>query len=502
MFPIKPIKPTFHRISRSTCRRYAAAMLCISLASGVCAATIDTSTYYANLRRKLSVDKKVSISYLGGSITQGQGASNKAVTAWKPLTTTWFKTKYPQATVTELDASWGSTGSDLGAFRCTRDVCSKNPDLVFIEFAVNDWAKTAADIQPYMDGIIRNIWRTLPNCVISIIYTVHNGTIGAYDKGTYPPAVLAQQAVADYYHVGSINVGKKLWEATKSGKGTISTLTVDGTHPTDEGYKIYADEIAGVLERYLLTPPVPAAYAPVTLPKPFVSNTVDNGVIIMADQLSFPGWKNSATGNARFPNVISCNTPGTKLTYPFKGTAVGMDWMPGTDGGEMQWSVDNSTPVQKSGYASSSRDSYPCLINTLPHGSHTFVIDVLSTKNVASTGNYIRMGALFINEDVPGVAADPTIRGNASPMFSFHPVAQGSRGLPCAIILTTPVRDFFNITRIGVSGRTYDCLFKGELGPGYHRIDFQNAKVPQGVYLFSIKSIGHGQSTKMTAALE
>jgi len=33
--------------------------------------------------------------------------------------------------------------------------------------------------------------------------------------------VLAQQAVADYYHVGSINVGKKLWEATKAGQGTI-----------------------------------------------------------------------------------------------------------------------------------------------------------------------------------------------------------------------------------------------------------------------------------------
>jgi lysophospholipase L1-like esterase len=494
MFPIKSIKPTFHRISPAAWRRHAAVMLCACLASGVFAATIDTSTYFANLRRKLSVDKKVSISYFGGSITQGQGASNKAVTAWKPLTTTWFKTKFPQATVTELDASWGSTGSDLGAFRCTRDVSSKNPDLVFIEFAVNDWAKTTADIQPYMDGIIRNIWRTLPNCVISIIYTVHNGTIGAYDKGTYPPAVLAQQAVADYYHVGSINVGKKLWEATKAGKGTISTLTVDGTHPTDEGYKIYADEIAGVLERYLLAPPVPAAYAPVTLPQPFVSNTVDNGVIIMADQLSFPGWKNSATGNARFPNVISCNTPGTKVTYTFKGTAVGMDWMPGTDGGEMQWSVDNSTPVQKSGYAATSRDSYPCLINTLAHGSHAFTMEVLSTKNAASTGNYIRMGALFINQDVGTTAVNTTIRSETSPLFGFQPIAHSSRGLPCAFVITTPVRDFFSITRIGMSGRTYDCLFKGEIGPGTQRIDAPSAGFVSGAYMLDVQSAQHGRS--------
>jgi lysophospholipase L1-like esterase len=470
-------------------------MACLFLTADLFAATIDTSTYFANLRRKLSVDKKVSIAYFGGSITQGQGASDRAVTAWRPLTTTWFKTNFPQATVTEIDASWGATGSDLGAFRCTRDVSSKNPDLVFIEFAVNDWAKTSVDIQPYMDGIIRNIWRTLPNCAISIIYTVHNGTIGAYDNGTYPPAVLAQQAVADYYHVGSINVGKKLWEATKAGQGTIATLTVDGTHPTDAGYKIYADEIAGVLKRYVLTPPVPAAYSPAALPAPFVSNTVDNGVIFMADQLSFPGWKNSATGSARFPNEISCNTPATKLTYSFKGTAVGMDWIPGTDGGEMQWSVDNSIPVQKSGYASSSRESYPCLTNTLAHGSHTLTIEVLSTKNAASTGNYIRMGALFINEDVSGTATHRNVANTINPFFYL-------RAAPSAIVLNTTVHDVFSIFRIGLSGKTYDCLFTGELGQGTHRIDFSRAEVVPGAYVLSVKSMAHGQSIKKIIAPE
>jgi len=473
----------------------AVVMVCLFLTADLFAATIDTSTYFANLRRKLSVDKKVSIAYFGGSITQGQGASDRAVTAWRPLTTTWFKTNFPQATVTEIDASWGATGSDLGAFRCTRDVSSKNPDLVFIEFAVNDWAKTSADIQPYMDGIIRNIWRTLPNCAIGIIYTVHNGTIGAYDNGTYPPAVLAQQAVADYYHVGSINVGKKLWEATKAGQGTIATLTVDGTHPTDAGYKIYADEIAGVLKRYVLTPPVPAAYSPVALPAPFVSNTVDNGVIIMADQLSFPGWKNSATGSARFPNEFSCNTPATKLTYPFKGTAVGMDWIPGTDGGEMQWSVDNSTPVQKSGYASSSRESYPCLTNALAHGSHTLTIEVLSTKNAASTGNYIRMGALFINEDVSGTATRRNVANTINPFFYL-------RAAPSAIVLNTTVHDVFSIFRIGLSGRTCDCLFTGELGQGLHRIDLSRAEVVPGAYVLSVKSMEHGQSIQKIIAPE
>jgi hypothetical protein len=213
----------------------------------------------------------------------------------------------------------------------------------------------------------------------------------------------------------------------------------------------------------------------------------------MADQLSFPGWKNSASGNARFPNEISCNTPVTKLTYPFKGTAVGMDWMPGTDGGEMQWSVDNSAPIQKSGYASSSRDSYPCLTNTLAHGSHTFVMEVLSTKNAASTGNYIRMGALFINEDVPTTAVDQNLESNKNPVFCLQTVST-------AIVLNTAIQDFFSITRIGLSGRTYDCLFTGELGPGLHRIGFSRAEVLPGAFLLCVKSMGHGQSVKKIIA--
>lgn len=76
------------------------------LPSGLFSQVIDTAKAFDNLRYRLSKDKKVTIAYLGGSITQGQGASNRAVTSWRPLTTTWFKQNYSLATVTEIDASW------------------------------------------------------------------------------------------------------------------------------------------------------------------------------------------------------------------------------------------------------------------------------------------------------------------------------------------------------------------------------------------------------------
>jgi hypothetical protein len=212
----------------------------------------------------------------------------------------------------------------------------------------------------------------------------------------------------------------------------------------------------------------------------------------MADQLSFPGWKNTATGNARFPNVISCNVTGTKLTYTFKGTAVGMDWMPGPDGGEMQWSVDNSTPIQKSGYSTTTRDSYPCLTNKLSHGSHSFTIEVLSTKNAASTGNYIRMGALFLNQDLSTSLANPEVQQDVRGGFLVREARQSPRAASVAFDVQTIVRDYYSISIIGVSGRTCTCLFAGELGTGYHRIEVPNAKIGPGAYVLRVKSAGHG----------
>ena len=460
------------------------------------AAVTDTGKTFDNLRYKLANDKEVTVAYLGGSITQGQGASNRAVTSWRPLTTSWFKTYYPNVSTTEIDASWGGTGSDLGAIRCTRDVSSKKPDLVFVEFAVNDWQKRSEEIQPYMDGIVRNILRTCPNCVVVFIYTVHNNTIAHYDKGSAPPAVLSQQEVADHYNICTINIGKALWQAIKDGKGTLDTYTADGTHPTDAGYKIYADEIAGVLKRHLLTPSVPDSYSPAVLPEPLVSNTFENGVIYMADKLSFDGWDNKSVNEVRFPYRMECSKPGTKLVYTFKGTAVGMYWAPATDGGQMQWSIDNSTPKKMSAYSASGRGSYPVLTNTLESGSHTLTIEVLSTKDAGSQGNYIRIGALFVDEDLEKtaiVAQHGRSTGNGQTFdLCIHP--QNRLNYPARFILNTAVTDYFTMNRIDISGKYSTTLFAGRLGPGSHCIHRKDECPASGMYVIHISSSRYGQT--------
>ena len=89
---------------------------------------------------RLKHDKKLSIGFIGGSITEGCGASSPK-TSWVGRTYDWFTRTYPEAEFRFENAAIGGTGSMLGVYRLEHELLDKSdPDLVFVEFAVNDWS--------------------------------------------------------------------------------------------------------------------------------------------------------------------------------------------------------------------------------------------------------------------------------------------------------------------------------------------------------------------------
>ena len=72
------------------------------------------------------------------------------------------------------DAGIGGTPSDLGLFRLNRDICSQNPDIVFVEFAVNDGGPAQANplaVKQRMEGIVRQLQALPKQPVVIFIYT-------------------------------------------------------------------------------------------------------------------------------------------------------------------------------------------------------------------------------------------------------------------------------------------------------------------------------------------
>ena len=99
---------------------------------------------------KVRQGQAVNIAYLGGGITRAGGG-------WCDQTFRWFQQQYPAVSATEIMAAIGGTGSDFGAYRVGAHILAHKPDLVFVEFAVNDQGKPARAIQESMEGIVRQI---------------------------------------------------------------------------------------------------------------------------------------------------------------------------------------------------------------------------------------------------------------------------------------------------------------------------------------------------------
>ena len=90
----------------------------------------------AKVIKKLQANEEVTVAYIGGSITEGYSAGDDL--CYAKLTTNWLQEKFPNAKINYVNAGIGATGSYLGVYRVEKDVLAYNPDLVFVEFYVND----------------------------------------------------------------------------------------------------------------------------------------------------------------------------------------------------------------------------------------------------------------------------------------------------------------------------------------------------------------------------
>ena len=96
----------------------------------------------------------VTVGVIGGSITQGAGAS-QAEKRYGELVAAWWRQTFPKASIRFVNAGIGATGSDYGALRVQRDLLSQHPDFVVVEYAVNNPNTQAA--AETLEGLIRQI---------------------------------------------------------------------------------------------------------------------------------------------------------------------------------------------------------------------------------------------------------------------------------------------------------------------------------------------------------
>ena len=249
-----------------------------------------------------SGDKKLTIGYLGGSITYG-GSAKQVIAGQKGgielsyvnRISNWFKETYPNGTIETVNAGVSDTATNFGIYRLEKTLMNENghdiPDLVFIEYTTNDWfynTQSKEDLLIQIESLILNVWEINPYAEIVFLSTnvaFKNDSNKAYKE------------IGEKYNIPFIDVGATLRKAKKDkcGKldeasGTYYYTTVN-LHPSAAGYQVYFDTIKPVLEENLkLEIKDWKLYDyKAGLPAPQNSNLIRKPAIITGEQLTVSG---------------------------------------------------------------------------------------------------------------------------------------------------------------------------------------------------------------------
>ncbi|MBN1127075.1 MAG: hypothetical protein JXA82_18885 [Sedimentisphaerales bacterium] len=347
-----------------------------------------------NVLDKLKEGGSVRIAYLGGSITAQPG--------WRVKTLEWFRQTYPHAQVSEINAAIGGTGSDLGVYRLENDVLRHKPDLLFVEFAVNDGGTAPEQIFRSMEGIVRKTWQADPKTDICFVYTLVEGMCSDLQQGRYPRAAGAMERIADHYRIPTIHMGFEVARLTAQNKviftgkqpstdaereklGNRIVFSPDGVHPyVETGHELYLQAVVRSMKRITGK----GSKGPHTLKEPFVPDNWENATMVpLQSEMLSEGWEklNPETHGLarrfsnRMPVLYKADQPGQTIRFRFRGTAAEMYDLLGPDCGQVIVRVDDQDPIVRprfDAYCTYHRLATLTIARGLKEGIHTVELEI------------------------------------------------------------------------------------------------------------------------------
>ncbi len=180
-----------------------------------------------NFMNKASEEDLVTVAYIGGSITYGYTVKPTECYAYK------FKNWVMNTFGTEVNyvnAGISGTPSVLGNLRVERDVLSQNPDLVIIEFAVNDGSSD--EYKNSYESLITKILSSNENTAVMLLFCIT-------DTGHTCQSWMSE--IGYHYQLPMVSVVNSMNEEVKAGNISFSDYSKDGSHPTPDGHTWIAE---------------------------------------------------------------------------------------------------------------------------------------------------------------------------------------------------------------------------------------------------------------------
>ena len=233
---------------------------------------------------KMRAGEEVIVSAIGGSVTEGAGPSiytQGYAYQFKDL----FIEKYAadKSKVKFVPAGIGGTPSPMGLIRYQKDVIEaggRAPDLLIIEFAVNDWLECSNTRA--METLVRDALKN--NTAVVMLYAA----------ATYQNQQGQIKPVADFYNLPQVSISDGLLNSGINQEKDSKVYYSDYVHPTRYGHAYMAKCLLNLIEEIDASPTddkyvIPAGYKNENAFKTFAtvySNTTDKNVSISAGNFS------------------------------------------------------------------------------------------------------------------------------------------------------------------------------------------------------------------------
>lgn len=188
---------------------------------------------------KAKQGQRINLAFLGGSITQGARAEN-VENSYAHLVYCWWKSAFPQADITYINAGIGGTTSHLAVARVEEEVLRFCPDFVVVDFTVNDADSDMHFMETY-EGLIRRILYAGCAPALLLLYNVRYNDGGSAED--------MHQRIGSYYQVPGVSMRYLYEDMVKTGLVDRRTFTPDDLHPNNLGHRMVAETVISYLER-------------------------------------------------------------------------------------------------------------------------------------------------------------------------------------------------------------------------------------------------------------
>lgn len=200
--------------------------------------------------KRIEAGEAVTLATIGGSITTGYSAQPPREKGWAALLA---KSLGPQ--VKHVNAGVSGTDSAAGVQRLQAHVLDAQPDLVVVEFGVNDqWLDPAVRGSSY-EAILRRLLGAKKSPAVVVLGLTQQGN-------QQRDAIDVQLKLAAHYGLTALDFGRWMQARVDAGADSWAKLYDEPVHPNTTGHARIAQALGETLRA------TPAKPAPTALPEP------------------------------------------------------------------------------------------------------------------------------------------------------------------------------------------------------------------------------------------